>query len=398
MSSPVPKKTEEVVFKVPEKPSKYTKSRKRDKVKKAFKKVTGHDQATVAVTPTKDFDYEFMNINKDSADNVSLKSVSWETNSVKSFNMEFEMMKFIFNEALTEDDTIRITKKCTPRVSHHFKQKFRNPFHDELALFETSSGSYDLYSIPIPEEVLPIINELIATETNYVQNLKKGIETYGSIFSRRSLPVSLKGKKGDLLANIELIQEFHEKEFLPMLLRNKKDFQDLVYDFRRFLDEDKFYPYIPYTINSVRSKQLYKQHHIFFKQLQSEFDDHLGIISFLLQPTQRLPRYSLMFHEITKTLFKVGKSDDCKKLLGLCTLMDKRIRQFIEIVDRSNSLNDVVKVKNVSIWFFVHNRVHFKTIFLPDITQRARKVPSGRRLQMYRLHFPERLQMQSVPL
>lgn len=351
MGSPVPSKLEEEVFKIPDKPSKYTKSRKRDKVKKAFKKVTGQDQASVPLTPSKDFDYEYMHMNKDCADNVSLKSMSWDTNSVKSFNMEFEMMKFIFNESLLEEDTIHIVKKSTPRVSHHFKQKFRNPFHDEIALFETSSGSYDLYSIPIPEEILPIINELIATETNYVRNLKKGIETYGSIFNRRSLPVSLKGKKGDLLANIELIQEFHGKEFLPMLLRNKNDFQDLVNDFRRFLDEDKFYPYIPYTINSVKSKQLYKQHHIFFKQLQSEFDDQLGIISFLLQPTQRLPRYSLMFHEITKTLFKIGKSDDCKKLLGLCTLMDRRIRQFIDIVDRSNSVNDVVKIKNVSISF-----------------------------------------------
>lgn len=335
----------------PEKqPNKYTKSRKRDKIKKAFKKVTGHDQANVPLTPTKDFDYEYMHMNKDHQDNVSLKSFSWETNSVKSFNMEFEMMKFIFNESLLEDDSITIRRKHDVKLNHHIKQKFRNPFSDEINLFETSSGSYDFYSIPMPEEIFPIINELIATETNYVNNLKKGIQTYGSIFRRRSLPVSLKGKKGYLLANIELILDFHEHDFLPMLLRNKSDFKELVNDFRRFLDEDRFYPYIPYTINSVKSKQLCKEHKIFFKQLQSEFDDQLGILSFLLQPTQRLPRYSLMFHEITKTLFKVGKSGDCKKLLGLCTLMDKRIRQFIEIVDHSNFLNDIVKVKNVSIF------------------------------------------------
>lgn len=69
-----------------------------------------------------------------------------------------------------------------------------------------------------------------------MESLFNGIKNYGNIFTRKDLPLALQGKKYVLLGNIEQIAEFHRDEFLPMLVRNRRDLKRLFDEFQDFVE------------------------------------------------------------------------------------------------------------------------------------------------------------------
>lgn len=83
-----------------------------------------------------------------------------------------------------------------------------------------------------------IIDELIQTEENYVNNLRKGLANYGNISNRKDLPEALQNndKRSELLGNIEEIIVLHERHILPMMLRNHNDLKQLFDDFAGYFD------------------------------------------------------------------------------------------------------------------------------------------------------------------
>ena len=83
-----------------------------------------------------------------------------------------------------------------------------------------------------------IIDELIQTEANYVNNMRKGMLNYGQLHKREDLPEALKDeqRRKELLGSVEAILKLHEEQILPMMMRNQTDLKQLFDDFVAFID------------------------------------------------------------------------------------------------------------------------------------------------------------------
>ncbi|XP_075168338.1 rho guanine nucleotide exchange factor 25-like [Haematobia irritans] len=188
------------------------------------------------------------------------------------------------------------------------------------------------------ESIQPILDELIKTEETYVESLWLGLNNYGQLFERKDVPRSLKGKKYVLFCNIEQIAEFHRDEFLPMLMRNRYDLKQLFDEFQGFIDQNCFYAYVLYAMNNQRSLELCETFKKYFKILQLERNDTLGINSFLLQPIQRVARYPLLLKEFIKKLFD---NYPLKPVLDSCCRLDKKLQNLLNAINKSEVINDL---------------------------------------------------------
>lgn len=147
-------------------------------------------------------------------------------------------------------------------------------------------------------------------------------------FDQVLLPGALVGKKMIIFANVEVIFAFHERSFLPRLLKCDYDPTKIAEAFIISADNNHFDYYITFVINKKKAAKLCTEFAYFFKQLQK---DRLGVSSFLLEPVQRLPRYQMLLGEILKELFK--NIDDNKTAIGACCLAEKKIQRLLTIVD-----------------------------------------------------------------
>ncbi|XP_055836769.1 kalirin isoform X1 [Episyrphus balteatus] len=198
--------------------------------------------------------------------------------------------------------------------------------------------------------IQPILDELIKTEESYVQNLFMGISNYGNIFSRKDLPLGLRGKKYVLIGNVEQIAEFHQDEFLPMLRRNKDDLTRLFDEFSTFIDEGCFYGYVLFTMNKKRSQKLCELHRDYFKNLQSELNDKLGVNSFLVQPIQRMARYPLLLQQFITTLFK-HRDFYFKSTIESCCRLEKKMRTLLTMTNESEVINDIIESNDFNVTY-----------------------------------------------
>lgn len=108
--------------------------------------------------------------------------------------------------------------------------------------------------------------------------------------------------------------------------------------------KDYFYIYISYAINRKRSEKMCIEQSAYFKKIQDEIGDKLGVNSFLVQPIQRLPKYRLLMGQLFSELGKrFGPHDDSiKNELGACCLAEKRIQRLLNILDGSVEISDIV--------------------------------------------------------
>ncbi|XP_061386367.1 pleckstrin homology domain-containing family G member 4B-like [Musca vetustissima] len=189
--------------------------------------------------------------------------------------------------------------------------------------------------------IQPILDELIKTEETYVENLWTGISNYGNMFERKDLPMGLRGKKYVLFGNVEQLAEFHRDEFLPMLHRNKHDLKRLFDEFQHYIEQHCFYGYVLYTMNKQRSLKLCDTYKNYFKLIQTELDDKLGINSFLVQPIQRMARYPLLLTQFITTLFK-NRDYVMKPVIESCCRLEKRLRTLLTTTNESEVINDIV--------------------------------------------------------
>lgn len=150
-------------------------------------------------------------------------------------------------------------------------------------------------------KIANIIRELIQVEKNYVEKLARGIEVYVKGFDDCvDLPVTLRGKKYHIFGNIERIHDFHHDSLLPALIECDENVQEMANVFKDYIEKDRFYGYVLYGLNKPKAEHLTLKHKDFFEAIANKSIDKLGINSFLLEPIQRLPRYSLLFNEIIK--------------------------------------------------------------------------------------------------
>uniref|UniRef100_A0A1I8P6L1 DH domain-containing protein n=1 Tax=Stomoxys calcitrans TaxID=35570 RepID=A0A1I8P6L1_STOCA len=188
------------------------------------------------------------------------------------------------------------------------------------------------------KSIQPILDELIKTEETYVESLWDGLKNYGSLFERKDLPLALKGKKYVLFCNMEQIAEFHRDEFLPMLQRNRGDLKQLFDEFQIFIEQNCFYCYVLYAINNQKSLELCDGFKKYFKTLQTECNDTLGINSFILQPIQRIARYPLLLKEFIKKLFD---KYPLKPVIDSCCRLDKKFQDLLSAINNSEVINDL---------------------------------------------------------
>lgn len=119
-------------------------------------------------------------------------------------------------------------------------------------------------------------------------------------------------------------------------------------EFLSQLQKDYFYIYILYAINRQRSEKLCDTHRSYFKEIQNEIGDKLGVNSFLVQPIQRLPKYKLLLGQLISELGKRLEDDGVKQQIAACCLAEKRLQRLLDTVNGSMNINDIVECNNVS--------------------------------------------------
>lgn len=77
----------------------------------------------------------------------------------------------------------------------------------------------------------------------------------------------------------------------------------------------------------------------FFQDLRKLKNDQLGIISFLLQPIQRIPRYQLLLREMIKEIIPYG-AEQYQLLAQICEA-EKRIVRLLRTINEAISVFDL---------------------------------------------------------
>uniref|UniRef100_A0A034W3J0 Pleckstrin homology domain-containing family G member 4B n=1 Tax=Bactrocera dorsalis TaxID=27457 RepID=A0A034W3J0_BACDO len=194
-----------------------------------------------------------------------------------------------------------------------------------------------------------IIDEVIQTEANYVNNLRKGIKNYGELHARSDAPESFKGAENRkrLLGNVEEILALHETQILPLMLRNQRDLKSLFDEFAAYFDKNEFYCYVIFMMNKKTSMQLRQEQRPWLQNVQNEISDKLGIDSFLVQPIQRLTRYPLLLQQFISEFYKSGIS--CKPVLASVCKLETRMRRLLEVVNQAEDVPAIDEIAELNL-------------------------------------------------
>lgn len=166
------------------------------------------------------------------------------------------------------------------------------------------------------------------SENKYIETLSQGIKDYLVPYDSSELPSSLTGKRFEIFSNIEVIHEIHEKLFLRKILVCNFDPLEVANVFLEMIENKYFDNYIAYVKFRINPDEIIRRNKKFFDTLQK---DNLGILSFLAQPIQRLPRYQLLLGELITDLMR--DLDSNKEAVTGCCLAEKEIQRLLKVVD-----------------------------------------------------------------
>ncbi|XP_054637257.1 pleckstrin homology domain-containing family G member 4B isoform X2 [Dunckerocampus dactyliophorus] len=148
-------------------------------------------------------------------------------------------------------------------------------------------------------KVQHIMDEMIATEREYVRSLSYVIEHYFPEMERLDLPQDLRGKRSIIFGNMEKLWDFHSQYFLKQLEACAHSPLSISSCFLRH--EDQFGMYALYSKNKPRSDSLLSSHgNEFFKNKQLDLGDKMDLASYLLKPIQRMSKYALLLKDLIK--------------------------------------------------------------------------------------------------
>ncbi|KRX13683.1 Guanine nucleotide exchange factor DBS [Trichinella nelsoni] len=181
-----------------------------------------------------------------------------------------------------------------------------------------------------------VLNELLSTEQNYVDELRSVVKYYIHAFEdadqRRHVPNNLLSKQKVLFGNLHQIYNFHSEIFLPALKGAESNVRNIA---RTFLDHtDHFQIYITYCLNKPLSEALLKQcpegysflqvnnfcipptNHGCGSMCQDRAGHALPLSAYLLKPVQRVTKYQLLLKELARSVDRTEGSDQVEQALN----------------------------------------------------------------------------------
>eukprot|EP00062_Callorhinchus_milii_P005493 gi/632945028/ref/XP_007887829.1/ PREDICTED: pleckstrin homology domain-containing family G member 4B [Callorhinchus milii] len=153
-----------------------------------------------------------------------------------------------------------------------------------------------------------IMDEMIATEREYVKSLGYIIDHYFPEMERPDLPQDLRGKRNIIFGNLEKLYDFHCQYFLKELEHCANCPLRVSHCFRRH--EEQFGMYALYSKNKPQSDTLLTSHgNAFFKNKQLALGDKMDLASYLLKPIQRMSKYALLLKDMIKECSKAQEQE-----------------------------------------------------------------------------------------
>lgn len=196
-----------------------------------------------------------------------------------------------------------------------------------------------------------LVRELLQKERDYIDTLEKGIYNYVrpvamKTFDKFEVPNEIRNQKFKLFGNIEEICLLHKSTVLPRLLSCGDNIYQISETLINLIQSDAFYCYIDYAINHKQAEQLLSSHANFFASLQKTCNDRLGVLSFIIQPIQKIPRYPLILEEMIKELSKDMHMN--KKALASLCIAKKNIEKFLARLNQALTINDIIETHEVN--------------------------------------------------
>ena len=176
-------------------------------------------------------------------------------------------------------------------------------------------------------------------------------------FDCETLPSSLQGKKKIIFGKFEELLLLHQDSFRPKLADCGYDTMLISKLFMEFLEQDKFYVYVLYAMNTTRIQNLCRSHKDFFVSMQNVSGDKLGIGSFLVQPIQRFLRYRMLLLEIINQLRKQNDHKEITCAIATC------IRAVCFVERFCNTLNEVQRLADIDKCYY-SDEEHFESKFM----------------------------------
>ncbi|XP_048887496.1 rho guanine nucleotide exchange factor 40 isoform X2 [Brienomyrus brachyistius] len=153
-----------------------------------------------------------------------------------------------------------------------------------------------------------IVDEMVATEREYVRSLSYIMEHYFPEMERADLPQDLRGKRSVIFGNLEKLVDFHSQYFLKELESCCNHPLRVSHCFLRH--QDQFGLYALYSKNKPKSDALLASHgNTFFRNKQLELEDKMDLASYLLKPIQRMSKYALLLKDLIKEVSEVQEQE-----------------------------------------------------------------------------------------
>ena len=155
-----------------------------------------------------------------------------------------------------------------------------------------------------------VINELINTEKDYVQDLGLVVNGYMKSIKEETLPEGMEGRDAIVFGNIRQIYEWHDETFLGEIEKCLDDPKRIGSIFIRY--ERRLHMYVKYCENKPKSEFIVADYNDFFEEMRTKMGHRLRLADLLIKPVQRITKYQLLLKDVLKYTEKAG--DDTKEL------------------------------------------------------------------------------------
>ncbi|XP_030560758.1 triple functional domain protein isoform X2 [Drosophila novamexicana] len=186
-----------------------------------------------------------------------------------------------------------------------------------------------------------VLNELVATEESYVQDLQKIVYGYMKEIHNKEIPrpADLQGGKMDLVFNnIKEIYEWHRDKFLRSLRHCQKSPADL----GPLIDSStkKFPMYYYFCSNKPLSEFIVNAHYQYFDQIRQKLGHRMDLSTLIITPVQRITKYGLLIEQILRETKRAGLHNEVPALMKAWDQMKDVVKKVDDMMDVLRGLQD----------------------------------------------------------